>query len=202
MNQLNKNKMKKLILLVVVTCILTATVNASNDASDVKQNAGLFNKHRLAAKKERREEKKELQKLKGSEVSAAAVDQFARDFENVHSIVWERTINFDEATFTKDDQVFTAYYDDEAKLVGTTESKVFTDLPSRAQAVINDDYKAYSVMDVFMFDDNEDNQTDMSLYNKQFDDEDSYFVELRKDNKEIILQVRMDGDVSLFTRLK
>jgi len=194
--------MKKIIVLAVVTCILTATINASNGLSNEKTGTRFFNKRHSVAKKEKKEEKKELKKLMGNEVSAAAIDQFARDFENVSSVTWERTVNFDEAAFIKNGQVFTAYYDDEAKLVGTATDKTFTDLPIGAQGTINEDYKAYSVTDVFMFDDNEDNQTNMSFYNKQFDDVDSYFVELKKNNKEIVLQVQMDGVVSVFTRLK
>jgi len=191
--------MKKLILLAVVTGMFAATASAGNSYAFPIPGTAFFNKHHSIIKKE---EKKELKKLKGNEVSGAAIDQFARDFENLSDVIWERTSNFDEATFTKGGQVFTAYYDDDAKLVGTTTNKTFADLPSKAQAVIKADYKAYSVTGLCMFDDNEDNETDMSLYNKQFDDVDSYFVELKKDNKEIVLQVSMDGDVSVFTRLR
>ncbi len=42
----------------------------------------------------------------------------------------------------------------------------------------------------------------MILYNQQFEDKDSYFVELSQKNKKILVQVSMDGDVSYFTRLR
>jgi len=42
----------------------------------------------------------------------------------------------------------------------------------------------------------------MILYEQLFQDEDNYFVELKKENKEIILEVNMNGDVSLFKQLK
>ena len=87
-------------------------------------------------------------------------------------------------------------------MVGTTSAKTFTDIPSKAQKFINEKYKDYSVGGVLFFDDNEFNETDMMLYNQQFDDEDSYFVELKKDNEEIVLHVTMDGLVFFFTRLE
>ena len=51
------------------------------------------------------------------------------------------------------------------------------------------------------FDDNEWNETDMILYGNQFADADNYFVELKKDNKEIILQVNPIGNVSILKQL-
>ena len=42
----------------------------------------------------------------------------------------------------------------------------------------------------------------MLIYNTPFNGADSYFVEVRKDNKAIILQVDKDGEASYFLRLK
>ena len=42
----------------------------------------------------------------------------------------------------------------------------------------------------------------MNLFDLQFDDADNYFVELEKDNKKIVVQVNMSGDVSYFKRLE
>jgi hypothetical protein len=41
----------------------------------------------------------------------------------------------------------------------------------------------------------------MILYGDQFDDEDNYFSELKKDNKAIVVQVTMDGAAGYFTDL-
>ena len=38
----------------------------------------------------------------------------------------------------------------------------------------------------------------MMLYGQQFADADNYFVELSKDNKKIVLQVNMSGEVFYF----
>jgi hypothetical protein len=95
-----------------------------------------------------------------------------------------------------------AYYDAEAKLVGTTTQKTFADLPVVAQKEINKKYKGYRTGDVIFFDDNEKNETDMIMYHMQFDDADNYFVDMKKDAKEIILKVDMGGSVSFFKQLK
>ena len=76
--------------------------------------------------------------------------------------------------------------------------KTFSDLPASAQKQINKEYKDYTIEKVIFFDDNEDVDTDMILYGSQFDDADNYFVELRKDNKDVVLQVTMDGLVGYF----
>ena len=194
--------MKKLIILSAATFILAATVNAQTDEAFVKNDIAELNKQQSVIKKEKLEEKKELKKLKGKEVNYQSKIEFSIDFGNIPEPQWERTANFDEATFTKDGQVLTAFYDDDSKLVGTTSAKTFNDIPSKAQKYINENTRDYSVAGVLLYDDNELNETDMILYNQQFDDEDSYFVELKKDNKEIVLHVTMNGLVYYFTRLE
>ena len=56
-------------------------------------------------------------KLENKDVSYQAKQQFQQDFENVSGVEWKRTNYFDEATFTKDGEKMTAYYDNEAQLV-------------------------------------------------------------------------------------
>lgn len=41
----------------------------------------------------------------------------------------------------------------------------------------------------------------MEIYNMPFNGDDSYFVELKKNNKEVVLNVNKDGDVAYFLRL-
>jgi len=196
--------MKKLFFLPAATFILAATVNAQTNDDPAKNDMARtdIGKSGSLMKKEKKEERQELRKLKGNEASYQAKQAFYRDFGNIPVSQWERLDNFDEATFIKDGQAMSAFYDYDAQLVGTTADKTFTDLPAAAQKYIDKKYSDYSIGDVLFYDDNELNETDMILYNTQFDDKDSYFVELKKDNKKIVLQVTMDGEVSYFTRLK
>lgn len=217
--------MKKLLVLSAAALILAVTVNAQTSVASVRKEtksykkdlksvekdekgkfAKGYKKDEKAIKKEeksiKKEDRKELRELKGSEVSYQAKQAFAGDFGNITSYSSERLDNFDEFIFLKDGQTMSAFYDYDSKLVGTTTKKSFSDLPAKAKKYIGEKYAGYTPVDVLMFDDNEFNETDMVLYGYQFDDEDSYFVELAKDNKKIVVQVGMDGGVSYYTRLR
>ncbi|MEP7374277.1 MAG: hypothetical protein ABI675_12855 [Chitinophagaceae bacterium] len=194
--------MKALITFSAATLMLAASVNAQTIEASVKNDIASLNKQESVIKKEKKEEKKEIRTLKGTEVSYQAEQQFMQDFGNINVTRWERTPEYDKAVFTKDGQTMYAYYDIEAKLIGTTMDKVFADIPANAQKYIDSKYRGYSKAGVVFFDDNEFNDADMILYNQPFEDADNYFVDLQKDNKEIIVRVNMNGDVSFFKQLK
>jgi hypothetical protein len=153
--------------------------------------------------KELKSEKKALRKLEGTTVGEQAKTSFSNDFMGAKNVESKRIDTFDEFKFTgKNGKQMKAYYDYEGKLVGTTENMTFADLPATAQKDIKARYKDYTIGQVFFFDDNEANQTDMIFYSKQFDDADNYFVELIKGTKKIILQVNTEGAVFFYTELK
>ena len=194
--------MKKLFILSVVTFILAAEGNAQIGEASLKEEIKNGRNEESAIKKETRVKRRELKKLEGKEVSYQAKQAFYKDFGNIPVSQWERITNFDKAIFTKDGQVMAAYYDIEANLVGTTEHKTFADLPANAQKYIRKKYADYNIEDVIFFDDNELNETDMVMYNTQFDDADNYFIELTKGDKKIVLQINMSGAVSFFKQLR
>jgi len=134
-------------------------------------------------------------------VSYQTNQQFMRDFPDAENVQWNPGRPFEEATFTNDHIEMTAYYDVDSQLIGTTTEKKFSDIPAKAQEYIRKHYKGYSPETVLMFDDNEDNETDMILYNTAFDDADNYFVEIKNDSQRIILKVDMEGVVSFFKKL-
>ncbi len=184
--------MKKLTVLAAVIMIATATQAQSETVVKNEINA---------LRIEKKSERKQLRKLEGKDVSTIAEARFAGDFGNLPIISSERSGAYDKFTFKQDGRITTAYYDATATLVGTTQLRTLADLPGNARKTIARLYKGYTPGDVIFYDDNEANETDMILYNDQFDDEDSYFVELSKDDKKIVVQVLMDGDVRFFTTL-
>lgn len=194
--------MKKLLALSAATFVLASAINAQRSDEFVRNNMASLNSQESVIKKEKLEDKKELKRLEGNDVSDQSRDQFYNDFGSIPETQWKKTAKYDEASFIKDGQVLNAFYDADSKLVGTTSDITFTDLPSKAQESINEKYKDYSVGDVLFYHDNELNDDDMALYSEQFDDGDSYFVELKKEDKEIVLQVHMDGVISFYTQLK
>ena len=94
-----------------------------------------------------------------------------------------------------------AFYDGDGSLVGTTSSITFAQIPAKGQKEINTKYKGYKIGPVVFFDDNENNETDMILYGLQFDDTDSYFVELTKGQDKIVVKVDPAGFVDFFMKL-
>lgn len=197
--------MKKLILSAVAILMAAATINAQENGDvAIKNDVKNLNQQEKEIKKEKRHDKITLRKLKGDDASYQSKQQFFIDFGNITDVTWTRAAYFDEAIFTKDGKKMKAFYDNDAQLVGTTSPAAFTDIPKSAQKEISKQYKDYTVKKVIFYDDNEANDTDMILYGSQFDDEDNYFVELtgNSNNKNIILHVSMDGNVSYFTEIK
>jgi hypothetical protein len=194
--------MKNLIILSAAIFIITASANAQTSEAIAKHDIKLTKKQEHEIKKEKKEERKELRKLEGNEVNNQAKLSFNNDFGNIFVTKWKRSKNFDEATFNNKGEIMTAFYDFDAKLVGTITKKTFADLPANAQTLIDKKYNGYSKESVLFFDDNELNETDMVLFGSQFKDADNYFVELKKGNDKIILKVNMNGEVSFFKQLK
>lgn len=193
--------MKTFFMFTTTALAVTALVNAQTPAA-LQQEINIDKQMEHNIKMKRRDDSKALKKLSGIDVPYRTMNAFTTDFGNKYNPAWSRLDNFDEATFIQNGQPVSAFYDADSKLVGTTQNKTFADLPLKAQQHIKEHYSEYSPGDVMLFDDNENNETDMVLYGNQFDDKDSYFVELSNANKKIVVQVAMDGEVSYFTRLK
>ena len=189
---IKNNKCMKKIFLSVAVILLAGVV--------------LANKVNREAKKEARKEKKAVraQEREGREglVSYQSEEQFAIDFPKATDVVFERSKNFDEAEFTLDGKSLRAYYDIESKLIGTTCNGTYAELPASAQKDINKEYKDYEVKQVILFHDNEENDTDMSLYGSSFEDADNYFVQLEKNGKSIVVKVTPLGLVSFYKDLR
>lgn len=145
---------------------------------------------------------KVLKKLKGADVSEQSKSSFATQFGNIPDVQWERQDYFDVANFTKDGQKMKAYFDVNGELVGTITDKTFEDLPAKAREYIRNKYPDYTIGDVIMYTDNQNEEGDILLFGTEMESATNYFVELRKDNKRTILKVSPDGDVSFFKELK
>jgi len=152
---------------------------------------------------EERTARKEEKAIRHPEVSYRTMEQFKEDFPEAKNPVFTVGKNFEEAAYLLNGQEFTAFYDEDSKLVGTTTEKQMGDLPLRAQKTIDRKYtsEGYFVGRVILFDDNETNTADMFMYEQQFNDEDTYFVELNKAGKTIVLQVNLDGSVAFFKKI-
>jgi hypothetical protein len=134
-------------------------------------------------------------------ISYFAKEHFFMDFPNATDVAWKNTKAFQEAHFTMNNIAYTAYYDADNELVGTTTAKTFTDLPMNAQRYIQKKYAGYTPADVIFFDDNQANETDMNLFDQPFADEDNYFVLMKKPGENIVLKVNSEGYVDFFKNI-
>lgn len=182
--------------------IKTLNHNESSVKKEKKKDVKSFDKKITVIKEEKQNVKRELRDLKAADVNEYSKAQFKKDFANIQNVQWKKTNGFDEGILTKAGIKTSAFYDTYANLVGTTTMKIFADLPNDAQKAINKEYKGYATKEIVYFDDNENNDTNMIIYNFPFEDVDSYFVQLTKDNKNIAVQVRLNGAVSYFTQIK
>jgi len=189
--------MKKIMIVPVALLLAGASLHAQNNSASIAK----ANMEKKGAKAERKEAKKELRKLEGDDVSSLAKTHFYQDFGDMHPS-WRRTSYFDEASFVKEGKPMTAYYNNQAELVGTTSPASFSDLTMKAQNDIKKHYPDYTIDRVILFDDNESTESDMVIYGSVISDEDNYFVELSKDQKTVVLKVTLDGEVSYFTDRK
>jgi len=192
-------------LLFVSTSMLTqAQENKGTVKKEIKETKNELKTQKKELKAERKElkiEKSELRKLEGNNVNPISKNSFISDFGNIPNVKWSRTSYFDEARFVKDGKNITAYYDIDGKLVGSSQHVTFGDVPAAGQKYIKNKYKDYKIGTVIFYDDNEINTTNFMLYGLEFNDEDSYFVELSKENKRIVLRVNSDGLVYFFKEL-
>lgn len=133
-------------------------------------------------------------------VNPLSKNNFAEDFKGVSKVSWQKDDEFDVASFKLDNKKVQAYYDENGQLVGTITNTSLAELLQVSQKDIKKKYKGYTVTEVVRYDDNEDNNTDMVLYDTAFD-ADSYFVELSDGKKTIVLLVDSAGEVSVFKTL-
>jgi len=138
-----------------------------------------------------------LRKVENNEVSDLTKQSFYSDFGEVPVIAWKHGQRYDVVSFTKNGQQMEAYYDIQAKLIGTITPKVFADLPADAQKNINKDYSGYKPVNVIYYDDNEKNDTDLIYDDDEFT-EDNFFAEMNKDGHEVVLRIKPDGSVIFF----
>ncbi len=184
--------MKKILFSLTIGLLLASALYANKTDRMTKKEA----------RKEKREMRTERRNISKSEVSYMMEQQFAIDFPDATEVSFQKSKWFDEGDFTLNGKRTRAYYDIHSKLVGTTNKVLFSDLPLSAQQDIRKWYTDYQVKEVFMFDDNEENDSDMIMYGSAFEDADNYFVQLEKGSKDIVVKVTPRGIVSYYTQLR
>ena len=181
--------MKKLTTLSMIFLLITAAIKiqASTIGNETKN--------------EVRKENNFPGKYPETDVSEFDRTSFIVEFGDKANVVWEKSGNLHEASFIKDGQQTSAYFDFDSKLVGTTIAKNFFDLPIAGQKEIETKYKDYIVGSIVLFTAPKANESDIRIYGNMFDMANNYFVQLTKKDSKIILQVNPLGNVFFFKNL-
>jgi hypothetical protein len=129
-------------------------------------------------------------------------NEFASDFSNVQDVTWKVGPGYSEAEFVKDGKSMMAFFDYDDEWIGTGYYVDYADLPEKGRERIAKDYGDY-IPEKAMFYEDEQNDEDLLNFFGNFLQSEAYFVLLRKDNedKEIVVQVALDGEVSYFSNV-
>jgi len=150
---------------------------------------------------ELRTEHKEMRKLAVNNVSNFTMKSFTSDFGENSIVSWTKTDLYNLATFNKDGQDMTAFYDFNGRLLGSSVNKLFEDLPLRGQKSISNSYGKYAVQSVILYDFKNQSDLQMILSNGQYVDSKNYFVQLSNGKSKIIVQVDLAGQVYFLDKL-
>jgi hypothetical protein len=194
--------MKKIWIISLATCFTAVTANAQETDLSLRAYSKEMNQNELSGPSGDLIKHSDLTDPELKQFSYQTRANFYADFGYIPITGWEISGEFDKISFIKNGVLYTAYYDYDSELVGTTSNVSITDLPAHALENINKKYEGYTIGDVVFFDDNELNESEMVYYGNPFDDADNYFVELKNDKEKIVVKVNTAGDISFFTTLK
>jgi len=173
--------MKKLVIIPAIAIIVLASVQlmaksaGTNDgAKNVKLESGLAG---VSA---------------GNNISPTAVKRFQQDFGSVADVRWEKSGSYAKATFDRNGSSVSAWYNKDAKLVGTSSARSFSEMPGQVQEKIKSAYNDYYVVSVQGFD---------SVRGNRPSGAQNWLVELSDGTAKIIVKVNAYGETTLVKKI-
>lgn len=185
----------------IAACFLIAlffTLSFGSQAQGMSNN-DLGTKFRQT-KKEVRQQKDQLKAL--DNIPEATFTQFKSDFPNAKNATWSVIEDGKtEVDFTHQNHSKMAFYGDDSKLIGTGYYVSYNQIPNSGREKIAREYKGYTPVKSMFFDDDETNSLNMTFLGFPVV-KDSYFTELKNNNKQIVVQIDTDGEVSYLTEVR
>jgi hypothetical protein len=129
-------------------------------------------------------------------------NEFAEDFSNVTNVTWKAEDGYNEVDFTMNNKSMMAFFNYDDELLGEGYYVDYADLPEKGRVKIAKDYPDYIPEKAMFYHDDLNDNNDFLNFFGNFLPEEAYFVLLRKDMKEIVVQVTEGGDVSYFSRVR
>ncbi len=129
-------------------------------------------------------------------------NEFAGDFPNAQDVTWKVGPGYSEAQFVQENKLMMAFFDYDDELIGTGYYVEYEDLPEKGRERIAKDYGDYTPGKAMFFQDDQDNEDLLNFFGNLLQ-HDAFFVLLRRDDgdKEIVVQVAKDGEVSYFSNV-
>jgi hypothetical protein len=99
------------------------------------------------------------------EVNERIIKSFQKEFAGAQNVQWVTTKDFVKVTFTLNDQVVYAFYEQSGELLGVTRNIVSTQLPLSLLTDLKKNYNAYWITDLFEMAANKENVYYITLEN-------------------------------------
>ena len=110
---------------------------------------------------------------KGEEVNQKVAASFSKDFETAKNVQWQRQKDFEKATFSLNNQVLFAYYNENGELLAVIRNILSDNLPISLYADIRKNYNEFWISD---------------LFEMASEDQTTYYISLEKTDETLILK--------------
>ena len=124
---------------------------------------------------------------KNDEVNQLAAKAFHKEFVNATNIVWEQKQDFLKVTFTLNDQVLFAYYNNNGDRQAVIRNLVSSQLPINLLADLKKEYNGFWISD---------------LFEMASDDQTNYYITLENADKKIVLRSNGAENWSVYAKTK
>jgi len=121
------------------------------------------------------------------EVNQLAVRSFHKEFVNAKNIVWEQKQDYVKVTFSMNDQVLFAYYNNEGDLTAVVRNIISDQLPISLLTSLKNEYTSFWISDLFEIASN---------------DQTTYYVTIENADKKIVLRSNGTENWSVYAKTK
>jgi hypothetical protein len=121
------------------------------------------------------------------EVNSQAAQSFKRDFVNARNISWEKRQDYVKVTFSLNEQVLFAYYNNTGELQAVVRNITSDQLPINLLTDLKKDYGDFWISDLFEIASN---------------DQTTYYITVESANKTIVLKSEGTNDWTVFSKTR
>jgi hypothetical protein len=110
---------------------------------------------------------------KGDEVNQSAIVSFKKDFLSAKNVSWQQQKDYAKATFSLNNHVMFAYYNEQGELLAVVRNVLSDQLPIRLLTAVKNDYSKFWISELF----------EMATENQT-----TYYVTIENGDEKVILK--------------